>query len=125
ALAFKPTACLRRLPKKKFGDGRLFTRDKEGEIMKKKPCFLFLVWMLGFSVSVLAQETTGGIQGVVKDPQGALIPGATVEVTSPALIGKKTAVTDSAGAYRFDLLPPGVYSISVQAPGFAPHTQGN
>jgi len=93
--------------------------------MKKKPCLLFLVWILGFSVSVLAQESTGGIQGVVKDPQGALIPGATVEVTSPALIGKKTAMTDSAGAYRFNLLPPGVYSISVQATGFAPQTQGN
>src|SRR5262245_16635254 len=92
--------------------------------MKRKPCLLFLVWMLVFSVSVLAQESTGGIQGVVKDPQGALIPGATVEVTSPALIGKKTAMTDSAGAYRFDLLPPGVYSISVQATGFAPQTQG-
>src|SRR5262249_4743350 len=56
---------------------------------------------------------------------GALIPGATVEVTSPALIGKKTATTDSGGAYRFDLLPPGLYAITVQAPGFAPQTQAN
>src|SRR5262245_2014971 len=93
--------------------------------MKRKPCLLFLVWMLGISVSVLAQETTGGIHGVVKDPQGALIPGANVEVTSPALIGKKTATTDSGGAYRVDLLPPGIYTINVQATGFAPQTQSN
>src|SRR5437016_4858288 len=76
-------------------------------------------------VPALAQETTGGVQGTVKDPQGAVVPGATVEVTSPALIGKKTATTDSGGYFHFAQLPPGIYSISVNAPGFAPQTQGN
>jgi len=76
-------------------------------------------------VPALAQETTGGIQGTVKDPQGAVIPGASVEVTSPALIGKKTATTDSGGYYHFEQLPPGIYSVSVNAPGFGPSTQSN
>jgi hypothetical protein len=52
---------------------------------------LFL-WVLAaaFLVSTaVAQETTAGIQGTVKDQQGAVVNGATVEVTSPSLIGKK------------------------------------
>ena len=81
--------------------------------------------LLLFSSAALAQETTGGIQGSVKDAQGALIPGVTLEVTSPALIGKKTALTDGSGSYRFDLLPPGVYSVTASLPGFAPQTQNN
>ena len=56
--------------------------------MSKRICLALLVSVLAFSWSALAQETTGGIQGTVKDPQGAVIPGATVEVSSPALIGK-------------------------------------
>jgi Carboxypeptidase regulatory-like domain/TonB-dependent Receptor Plug Domain len=84
-----------------------------------------LLLLLAFAPLAVAQETTGSIQGTVKDPQGAVIPGATVEVSSPALIGRKTAVTDSGGSYRFDLLPPGIYSISVNATGFGPQTQSN
>src|SRR3989442_7889216 len=83
------------------------------------------VLLLVFSSVVLTQETTGGIQGTVKDPQGAVVPGAVVEVTSPALIGKKSATTDTAGAYRIDLLPPGPYSVTANAAGFGPQTQSN
>ena len=93
--------------------------------MGKRICLGLLIGVLAFSLSALAQEVTGGIQGTVKDPQGAVIPGAMVEVSSPALIGKKTATTDSGGFFHIEQLPPGVYSISVNAPGFAPQTQGN
>ncbi|HUS18911.1 MAG TPA: TonB-dependent receptor [Terriglobales bacterium] len=74
---------------------------------------LVLFATLGF-----AQETTGGIQGTVKDPQGAVISGATVEVTGPALIGKSSATTDSAGNFRIAQLPPGTYDVTVSASGF-------
>ncbi|PYS46319.1 MAG: hypothetical protein DMG13_30275, partial [Acidobacteria bacterium] len=84
-----------------------------------------MICVLAFSGSASAQETTGGIQGTVKDPQGAVIPGATVEVSSPALIGRKSATTDSGGFFHFEQLPPGIYSISVNATGFAPQTQSN
>ena len=93
--------------------------------MGKKICLIFLTFVLALSLSALAQETTGGIQGTVKDPQGAVIPGATVEVSSPALIGKKSAITDSGGFFHIEQLPPGIYSISVNAAGFAPQTQSN
>jgi hypothetical protein len=84
-----------------------------------------LVLLLVFSSAAVAQETTGGIQGVVKDPQGAVVPGAAIEATSASLIGKKTVITDSSGFYHIEQLPPGVYSISVNAPGFAQQTQTN
>jgi len=82
-----------------------------------------LLLLLAFALPVVAQETTGGIQGTVKDPQGAVIPDASVEVSSPALIGKKSAVTDAGGSYRFDSLPPGTYSVTATASGFGAQTQ--
>src|SRR6059036_2345587 len=93
--------------------------------MSKRVSFAVLICVLACSWSASAQETTGGIRGTVKDPQGAVIPGATVEVSSPALIGKKSATTDSGGFFHFEQLPPGIYSISVNATGFAPQTKGN
>ena len=71
-----------------------------------------------FVATTFAQETTGGMQGTVKDQQGAVVSGATVEVTSPALIGVKKVETDASGYYRFANLPPGPYTISVTAKGF-------
>src|SRR5437763_7991202 len=72
----------------------------------------------GLSPSLWAQETTAGIQGVVKDPSGAVIGDATVEVSSPGLIGTRKAQTDAAGAYRLAALPSGQYTMTVTAPGF-------
>jgi hypothetical protein len=70
------------------------------------------------SPSVFAQETTAGIQGTVKDPAGALVVKAKVEVASPALIGTKKAETDQGGYFRFANLPPGVYSLTATSAGF-------
>ena len=66
----------------------------------------------------LAQETTGGLQGTVKDPSGAVVSGAQVVVTGPTLVGSKQVVTDASGYYRFANLPPGAYTLTVKAPGF-------
>src|SRR5467141_1773693 len=71
-----------------------------------------------FSFSALAQETTGGLQGTVKDATGAVVPNAKVVVTSSTLAGSKEIVTDGSGYYRFANLPPGSYTITVTANGF-------
>jgi len=71
-----------------------------------------------FSISALAQETTGGLQGTVKDPTGAVVPGAKVVVTGSALAGSKEVVTDGSGYYRFANLAPGSYTITVTTKGF-------
>src|SRR5437867_2840813 len=61
----------------------------------------------------------GSITGTVKDTSGAVLPGVTVEVSSPALIEKvRTAVTDTSGQYRIVDLRPGTYSVKVTLPGF-------
>jgi outer membrane receptor protein involved in Fe transport len=67
---------------------------------------------------VVAQEQRGSIEGTVKDNTGAVLPGATIEAKSPALIGVRTTVSDSNGAYRFVSLPPGDYVISATLSGF-------
>src|SRR5499427_1396122 len=82
---------------------------------------LFVAFGLLFAVAQVAraQETTGGLQGTVKDPAGATIPGAHVVVTGSALVGSKEADTDSNGYYRFANLPPGNYTITISAKGFS------
>src|SRR5438876_5123729 len=79
---------------------------------------LVLVFCAFFSLSALAQETTGGLQGLVKDPSGAVVPGAKVAVTGASLVGSKELSTDSSGYYRFANLPPGTYTLTVTAKGF-------
>ncbi len=59
------------------------------------------------------------IAGTVKDTSGAVLPGVTVEATSPALIEKvRTHVTDGTGQYRIEDLRPGVYSVTFTLQGF-------
>ena len=59
------------------------------------------------------------ITGVIKDASGAVLPGVTVEASSPALIEKvRSAVTDSSGQYRIIDLRPGVYTVTFSLTGF-------
>src|SRR5258705_1205024 len=62
---------------------------------------------------------TGSIAGVVKDASGGVLPGVTVEASSPALIEKsRTAVTDDQGAYQIVDLRPGLYAVTLSLSGF-------
>src|SRR5688500_5677207 len=81
--------------------------------------------LFGFAGSAVAQEQTGSIQGVVKDPSGSVLPGATVEARSPAAVGVTTAISDGSGVYRFPALPPGTYDVSAALQGFAPASVNN
>src|SRR6266851_5031396 len=72
-----------------------------------------------FAAAVFAQETTGGLQGTVRDPSGAVISKAHVVLTGSALMGDKTQDTDGSGYYRFANLPPGTYTVTVRAGGFS------
>src|ERR1051325_11714429 len=61
----------------------------------------------------------GSISGVVRDASGGVLPGVTVEASSPALIeGSKSAVTDANGLYRIVDLRPGPYSVTFSLQGF-------
>ena len=83
-----------------------------------------LLVALGFMllpVTVRAQAAlSGGIAGVVRDSTGAVLPGVTVEATSPALIEKvRAVVTDSQGQYKIVELRPGTYAVTFTLPGFS------
>ena len=82
--------------------------------------FLLAFTVVAFVVAgAFAQETTGGLQGTVKDPTGAVVSNARVDLTGTSLVGTKVADTDDSGYYRFANLPPGTYSMTVTAKGFS------
>jgi len=77
----------------------------------------FLLLLLLVPAAARAQSA---IAGVVKDTSGAVMPGVTVEVASPALIDQtRTAITDAQGQYKILDLRPGTYSVTFTLPGFA------
>jgi hypothetical protein len=75
-----------------------------------------LLAILVIPVSAWAQA---GIAGVVKDSSGAVLPGVTVEASSPVLIEQsRTVVTDGQGVYSIVDLRAGTYSVTFSLPGF-------
>jgi hypothetical protein len=69
--------------------------------------------------STWAQQASG-IAGVVRDTSGAVLPGVTVEASSPALIEKvRTVVTDGEGRYNIVDLRLGTYTVTFGLPGFS------
>ena len=77
----------------------------------------FAVFLI-VSPALWSQETTGDIDAYVKDASGAVVPTATVQLSGPALLAPKNAVTDAAGYVHFAELPPGQYELTVTASGF-------
>ena len=82
---------------------------------------LFFLLALSFASTALAQfGQTGSLNGTVKDPEGAPLPGASISIKSPALIlPEMNTVTSSQGTYRFPSLPPGTYEVTYSLPGMS------
>src|SRR5215469_5344018 len=79
-------------------------------------CFAGVIFALSFPV--LAQ-TGGQITGLVTDPSGSVIVGATVTITNSQTNVERKATTNSAGNYVFPALQPDVYSVKAEMPGFS------
>ena len=78
-----------------------------------------LVALLGLLAAPVAAFADSSIAGIVTDATGGVLPGVTVEVTSPALIEQtRSVVSDAAGAYRIVDLRPGTYKVTFTLPGF-------
>lgn len=88
--------------------------------MSRRLVFAALILLGGVSSSFGQATTsgTGAINGRVSDASQALIPGVTVTITSPSLMGARTAVTDGEGQYRFTAVPPGDYVVAFELSGF-------
>jgi len=82
-------------------------------------------WRVGLALLVCLMawpsvaRAQSAIAGIVRDTSGAVLPGVTVEASSPALIEKtRSVVTDGEGRYQIVDLRPGVYTITAQLEGF-------
>jgi hypothetical protein len=84
-------------------------------------CKVLLVAILGGLVLVPSTaRAQASIAGLVKDTSGAVLPGVTVEASSPALIEKtRTVVTDGTGQYKVEQLRPGLYAVTFTLSGFS------
>jgi len=69
------------------------------------------------------QSASTSLRGTVKDPSGALIPGATVTLTDKSVDKTLTEVTNARGEYQFAQIPPASYLITVTAQGLAPQSK--
>jgi hypothetical protein len=88
--------------------------------MKFKMMIVLCALLLAYSSVALSQsKETGAIIGAVMDEEGAPLPGVSVTLSSPNIMGDRTAVTDASGRYRFPALPPGIYSVKAELPGFS------
>jgi hypothetical protein len=84
----------------------------------RKFCITLLLGLILIGGLVEAQKSTGKIVGTVTDNQGQPLPGVNVEATSPKMVGKANALTDTSGIYRFLALPSGIYKITFTLQGF-------
>ena len=81
---------------------------------------LLLLLALGLPIGVASAQTLGEITGEVKDPSGAIAPGASVIATNTATNLSRTTLTNEAGICSFPALIPRTYQLRVEAPGFQP-----
>jgi hypothetical protein len=81
---------------------------------------LILLLALGMTSIAFAQGSqTGSIRGEVVDTEGNVLPGCTVTLTGPALIGQRSYITSDTGSFRFPALSPGRdYQVRAEIPGF-------
>src|SRR5262245_9002341 len=94
----------------------------ENKVTALTRCYSVL-WLLfiGFrcAIPVLAQDATGRIEGTLRDPQGALVPKASVVLTHLATGAQRFVISGNTGGFNFVLLPIGQYRLVVEAPNFA------
>jgi len=77
----------------------------------------FLALIL-FAVATHAQSGGSTVRGTVRDPQGNVVAGATVNLTNPERNFSRTQSTNQDGIYIFNAIPPGTYKLDVEATGF-------
>ena len=90
-----------------------------------KTLFISLSLILLFSMGAFAQAlgTAGSLSGVVTDPNGAVVSGATLTLTNALTGYSRTVTTEADGSYRFNDIPPNNYTLKILATGFSSATR--
>src|SRR6478752_2144219 len=87
--------------------------------------FFAITLALTLCIPSFGQVVKGSISGSVTDPQGAVVSGAQVKAKNVETGVVFATTTDSAGFYRFNLLPVGTYIVEISSQGFKTTTQSN
>ncbi|HXJ14450.1 MAG TPA: TonB-dependent receptor, partial [Candidatus Limnocylindrales bacterium] len=85
--------------------------------------FIFIALIFSFARSLRAQTTNGSIEGSVTDPNGGAVAGASVTARNLDTGLTQATTTTEAGIYSLPNLPPGRYSVTVEAPNLKKHAQ--
>jgi hypothetical protein len=94
--------------------------------MKRIVCVFAVLIALALAATANAQVQTGSILVRAVDEQGAVMPGVSVTISSPVLVGgSMSGVTDAGGVNRFPSLVPGTYTIKIELSGFTTVTREN
>lgn len=86
---------------------------------------LFIFALLLFPALLMAQGTTTRVTGTITDNSGAVVSGATVTLTNVGTQTSLTTQTSDSGAYAFDLIQPGTYTVTVEKSGFKKFVSNN
>ena len=81
--------------------------------------FASLALLLSLTTAVKAQVINAGVNGTVNDATGNVVQNATVTITNVGTNATRTVTTDVSGSYNITELPPGMYSVAVEASGFS------
>jgi Carboxypeptidase regulatory-like domain len=79
-----------------------------------------LSFLLLFAASAVAQVSTATVNGAIRDPKGAVVPGATIILSAVDTSVQRTSVSNGSGEYVFLNITPGSYTLSASAQGFNP-----
>jgi len=81
---------------------------------------LALLWIAGGAAPAVAQTGINGeIVGKATDAGGGVLPGVTITLSGPAMMGTQNVTTNESGAYRFPGVPAGTYTLLFELTGFA------
>src|SRR4029077_3112002 len=94
----------------------------QGDSMKRFFCASALILLMS-AVALHAQTTNGSIQGTVTDPSGATVSGATVTGRNLDTGLTPATTTTDGGIYPLPNLPPGRYSVAVEAPNMKKYSR--
>ena len=83
----------------------------------------FAFAVLVFIAAAHAQTVAGVVRGVIADPSGGHVPGATITLTSRETGARRSTASDARGEFTITAVPPGEYRLEAESPGFKKHAR--